>query len=82
MISFLDLEIYKKRMNRFLKIEIERSKLGCRVVTSEIEKQVKCFLQINNVKVRLYGYPDRIEIRDNRHYVLDYKSTIQSKKKY
>ncbi len=82
MISFLDLEIYKKRMNRFLKIEIERSKLGCRVVTSEIEKQVKCFLQINNVKVRLYGYPDRIEIRDNRHYVLDYKSTIPSKKKY
>ena len=82
MINFLDLEIYKKRMNRFLKKEIERSKLGYRVVTSEIEKQVKYFLQINNVKVRLYGYPDRIEIRDNRYYVLDYKSTIPLRKKY
>ena len=82
MINFLDLELYKKRMDKFLKKEIERSKSGSRVVTNEIEKRVECFLQINNVKVKLYGYPDRIEILKDQHYILDYKSTTPLRKKY
>lgn len=82
MTSFLDLEIYKKRMDKFLDYEKERSKTGYTVLTDRIEEQINYSLSVNNVKVKLYGYPDRIERENDRYNILDYKMTIPSRKKY
>ena len=82
MTNFLDLEIYKKRMDRFLVWEKERSKAGYTVLTDKIEEQISYFLSVNNVKVKLYGYPDRIERENDRYNILDYKMIIPSRKKY
>lgn len=82
MVNFLDLEVYKKRMDRFLQWESERAKSGYVVLTDKIEEKVSSFLQVNNVRVKLYGYPDRIEREDDRYNILDYKTTIPSRKKF
>ena len=82
MVNFLDLEIFKKRLDGFLDLEKERSKVGYRVLTDKIEEQISHIISAHNVQVKLYGYPDRIEIEQGKYNILDYKMTIPRKQTY
>jgi predicted RecB family nuclease len=70
------------RLDRFLDNEEERSKAGYVVMTDMIEQQISCTLSVNNINVKLYGYPDRIEREGGKYNILDYKNTIPLKKRY
>ncbi len=80
--TFLDLEIYKRRMERFLHVEINRFGGGFKIMTEKIEKQIARDITIGNTRIKLYGYPDRVDILDSKYYVLDYKSKVPLRKKY
>ena len=69
-------------MDKFLDREKERSKAGYTVLVDKIEEQINYIWSVKGMKVKLYGYPDRIELENNRYNILDYKMTIPPKKKY
>ena len=81
-VSFLDLEMYKKRMEKFLRSDLERFGQGFRIVTDKIEKQIMQDITVNDMEVKLFGYPDRIDINDGKYYIIDYKSKAPPRKKY
>jgi len=81
-VSFLDLEMYKRRMEKFLRSDIERFGEGFRIVTDKIEKQIMQDIMVNDMKIKLFGYPDRIDVNDGKYYIIDYKSKAPPRKKY
>ena len=81
-VTFLDLEMYKKRLDEFLQSEIQRFQSGFKIDQEKLEKRIKHEITLGKHSVNLYGYTDRVDIIDNKYYVLDYKSRAPSKKKY
>ncbi len=81
-ITFLDLELYKKRMNQFLQYEIQRFKSGFTVDNEKLEKRVTYKMSLGGHQINLHGYIDRVDAIDNRYYILDYKSSMPAKNKY
>lgn len=81
-VSFLDLQMYKKRMDKFLRSDIERFEEGFRIVTDKIEKQIMEKIMVNDIEIKLFGYPDRIDVNNDKYYLIDYKSKAPSRKKY
>ena len=81
-VSFLDLEMYKKRMEKFLRSDLERFRQGFRIVTDKIEKQIMQEIVINDMQIKLFGYPDRIDMSEEKYYIIDYKSKAPPRKKY
>jgi ATP-dependent helicase/DNAse subunit B len=81
-ITFLDLEIYKKRLDKFLSLEVERFQSGFKIDISKLEKKLDYTITVNNNKIILGGNTDRIDIFNNRYYIIDYKSSVPSKKEY
>ncbi len=81
-VSFLDLEMYKKRMEKFLRSDIERFEEGFSIVTDKIEKQIMENIMVNDMKIKLFGYPDRIDFNNGKYYIIDYKSKAPPRKKY
>jgi ATP-dependent helicase/nuclease subunit B len=81
-ITFLDLALYKRRLNEFLCYEIARFENGFVIDKEKLEKRLKYEITLANRKVRLYGYTDRVDIINNKYYVLDYKSSAPQKKAY
>jgi inactivated superfamily I helicase/RecB family exonuclease len=81
--AYLDLNVYRRRMRNFLKTEIERFQGGFKIFKAVLEQKAKHYLTINNAQVRVYGYIDRIDLRDDRYYIIDYKTgRIAGKKDY
>lgn len=62
------IDIWIKKLQKFATQEIKRFKSGYRVLTTEIEK--KSVYQ----GFKLVGQIDRVDIKDNKLFVLDYKS--------
>ncbi len=81
-VTFLDLEMYKRRMEKFLHADIERFRDDFRIVTDKIEKQIVQELIIKDTKVKLYGYPDRIDVHNGKYHIIDYKSKAPVRKEY
>ncbi len=81
-VTFLDLEIYKRRLENFLRRDSERFASGFTVVSEKLEKQIERDITISNNRIRLHGYPDRVDMRDNKYYIIDYKSKAPPGKKY
>lgn len=81
-ITFLDLGLYKRRLNEFLRYEIERFKSGFMIDKEKLEKRLKYEITLTNRKIRLYGYTDRVDSINNKYYILDYKSSTPQKKYY
>ena len=81
--SYLDLNVYKRRMRNFLKCEIDRFHTGFRIFKAVLEHKAKHILQVNGAQVRVYGYIDRIDLLDDRYYIIDYKTgKVAGKKDY
>jgi RecB family exonuclease len=81
-VVFLDLEIYKKRLEKFLRNELKRFEMGYRIDKKRLENISDYKMQVTGKQIRLYGYPDRVDRYNGKYYVIDYKSTIPQKKKY
>jgi ATP-dependent helicase/nuclease subunit B len=81
-ITFLDAALYKRRLNEFLRYEIERFKNGFMIDKEKLEKRLKYEITVTNRNIRLYGYTDRVDIINKRYYILDYKSSSPQKKYY
>jgi len=81
-VTFFDLEIYRKRLEKFLEYELTRFKEGYRINNQISEERKEHTEIIGNVKVKLYGYPDRVDMYEGRYYIIDYKTTVPEKKKY
>ncbi len=59
-------------MKTFLESELKRFEDGFKIFA--LEKKKDFYLQINNLQVRLYGYIDRIDILNDKYYIIDYKT--------
>jgi RecB family exonuclease len=70
-------------MHNFLKNEVDRFRAGFTIFKAVLERQAKHHIQINGAQVRLYGYIDRIDLLDERYYIIDYKTgKIAGRKDY
>ena len=63
-----NIDLWLKRFHNFASVEVERFRSGFKVF--EVEKSIS----IDYKGLKLIGKIDRIDIKDNRLYVLDYKS--------
>jgi len=63
-----NIDLWLKKFHDFARVEIDRFKAGYKVF--EVEKQIT----INHKGLKLTGKIDRIDIKENSLYVLDYKS--------
>ncbi|UCD04860.1 MAG: PD-(D/E)XK nuclease family protein [candidate division WOR-3 bacterium] len=73
-ITFLDAEIYKKHLRSFLLTELERFNQGFEIFKASLERKAKHHIPVNGLQVRLTGVPDRIDILENKYYIIDYKT--------
>jgi len=73
-ITFLDAEIYKRYLRSFLLTELERFSLGFEIFKASLERKAKHYIPVNSLQVRLTGVPDRIDILDEKYYIIDYKT--------
>jgi RecB family exonuclease len=79
----LDLNTFKQRMYRFLETETLRFQNGFEIFKSVLERKAKHHLAIDGAQVRVYGRIDRIDLREDRYYIIDYKTgKIPNKKNY
>ena len=79
----LDLNVFKRRMNRFLENEAVRFENGFQIYKSVLERRTEHHLSINNAQVCVYGYIDRIDLYKDQYYIIDYKTgRIPSRKNY
>jgi ATP-dependent helicase/nuclease subunit B len=81
-ITFLDMNIYKKRLERFLYNELERFKQGFTVDTKRLEEHLRGHIEVGERSIFIKGYLDRVDRLDGRLYVIDYKTTVPDKDKY
>jgi len=81
-ITFLDMDIYKKRLEHFLLNELERFKQGFAVETEKLEERLQGHVGVNERSILIKGYADRVDRIEGRLYVIDYKTTIPDKSKY
>ncbi|UCC12391.1 MAG: exodeoxyribonuclease V subunit gamma [candidate division WOR-3 bacterium] len=81
-VTFLDMDLYKKRLERFLEYELERFKQGFIIDSGLLEERLQGNVDINGHPVFIKGYLDRVDRLDGRLYVIDYKTTIPDKDTY
>lgn len=75
-INKLDYELLNLELDEFSKIENERFKSGVKILDVEKEFQdfeLKNFVCLNGDKVKIKGRVDRIDLVDNKPYIIDYK---------
>jgi ATP-dependent helicase/nuclease subunit B len=73
-VAFLDAEIYKRYLRSFLLTEMERFSQGFEIFKASLERKAKHHIPVNGLQVRLTGVPDRIDILDEKYYIIDYKT--------
>lgn len=82
-VAYLDLNLYKRRLRRFLEHEVDRFKSGFTIFQPVLERKKKHHLSINGAQIRVYGYIDRVDLCDERYYIIDYKTgKIPARKDY
>ncbi|UCG93259.1 MAG: PD-(D/E)XK nuclease family protein [candidate division WOR-3 bacterium] len=81
-VMFLDEEIYKRRLDRLLELDIERFESGFKIDKDRIEKSISGEIEVGQYTIGLYGYPDRVDMLDHEYYIIDYKSSKPAKKTY
>ncbi len=77
-----DVALYSKRMKQFLKSEARRFEQGYHVVTGKLEQRMKGSITVDDMEVKFFGFPDRVDQKDSKYYVIDYKSKAPAKKYY
>ncbi|MGB7055973.1 MAG: PD-(D/E)XK nuclease family protein, partial [bacterium] len=67
--TYIDLNVFKRRMRHFLETEAERFNDGFEIFKAVLERKAKHHLWINNAQVRVYGYIDRIDLYQDHYYI-------------
>jgi len=80
-VAYLDAEIYKKRLEKFLEFEIQRTAGDYKITTNKVEALCKYSIEVNGIPIQFEGYVDRVDIIDNKFYIIDYKTGASLKKK-
>ncbi len=73
-VTYLDLNVYKRRLRHFLDNETERFRAGFKIFKAVLERKTKHHVQVNGAQVCVYGYIDRIDLFENQYYIIDYKT--------
>ena len=72
--TYIDLSVFERRMRRFLETEVARFKEGYEIFKAVLERKAKHHLAVNGAQVRVYGYIDRIDLKEEMYYIIDYKT--------
>jgi ATP-dependent helicase/nuclease subunit B len=72
--TFIDLNVFKTRMHHFLQTEVLRFKDGFEIFKAALERKAKHHIAVNGAQVRVYGYIDRIDLKKEQYYIIDYKT--------
>jgi CRISPR/Cas system-associated exonuclease Cas4 (RecB family) len=67
-------------MDLFLMNEVRRFGEGFHVLAEKLEERVTSSMSLGDIPVRFFGFPDRIDEKNGKHYVLDYKSKAPARK--
>ncbi len=77
--SLFDLEVYKRRMKRFLNKDLKRFEKGYRIHC--VEKRLDFEIHLDGRRLKIMGNTDRIDTLDGRYYIIDYKTGREIDKK-
>jgi ATP-dependent helicase/nuclease subunit B len=76
----LIVEVAKTLVNRYLDFEIEQL-IPEEIKVIDLESKLKHELSLHDGKVMIKGTADRIDLRNNRIHIIDYKTGLVDKKK-
>jgi ATP-dependent helicase/nuclease subunit B len=79
--AFLDLPIYKRRLDHFLDRELVRFRTGFRIDPRKLEKWIYFHVTVAGRRIRLRGSIDRIDYQEDRPYIIDYKTGAKPRAK-
>jgi RecB family exonuclease len=81
--AFFDLEMWTRRVERFLEFELNRFEEGFKIDTSKLEKYLDDYITVGKLKIRLTGFVDRVDRYNGLYYIIDYKTgSLPAKKDY
>lgn len=79
--AFLDLPLYKRRLDKFLDHELSRFRAGFRVDPRKLEKWIYFHVSVEGRRIRLRGSIDRVDYLADKPYIIDYKTGARPKAK-
>uniref|UniRef100_A0A7C4TER7 PD-(D/E)XK nuclease family protein n=1 Tax=candidate division WOR-3 bacterium TaxID=2052148 RepID=A0A7C4TER7_UNCW3 len=80
-VTYFDLEIYTKYIKKFLENEAKRFADGFRPVTKNLEKKITRSIELEKRSILIMGYVDRIDVKDEEYYIIDYKTGTMPRKR-
>lgn len=82
-VTYFNLELYKIHIEKFIEYELERFAEGFRIIPKCAEEKITDSIESGGKSVGLKGYIDRIDIKDGKYYIIDYKTgEVPNKKTY
>jgi len=80
-VAFLDLPLYKRRLDEFLDNELGRFRAGFHVDPRKLEKWIYFHVTVEGRRIRLRGSIDRVDNFADKPYIIDYKTGARPKAK-
>jgi len=80
-VAFLDLPLYKRRLDAFLDNELGRFRAGFRVDPKKLEKWIYFHVSVAGRRIRLRGSIDRVDYLGDKPYIIDYKTGAKPRAK-
>lgn len=81
-ITYFNLALYKIYIKKFVENELKRFDEGYRFVREYIEKGIKHSIDIGGRSIVLKGYIDRVDVKNNEYYIIDYKTGKMPERKF
>ncbi|MGQ9464652.1 MAG: PD-(D/E)XK nuclease family protein [bacterium] len=73
-ITYFNLALYRIYIKKFVENELKRFDEGYRFVREYIEKYLTSNIDIGGRSIVLKGYIDRVDVKNNEYYIIDYKT--------
>jgi RecB family exonuclease len=80
--AMVDMEIFKRKLRTFLSADSQRRVHGFIPVPELIERLAAINITVKGYKIKLFGYPDRVDTHGKKYYIYDYKTRAPAKKLY
>ncbi|MEO0106178.1 MAG: PD-(D/E)XK nuclease family protein [candidate division WOR-3 bacterium] len=72
--AYFDVFLYKRFLENFVNLEIQRFKEGYMIYPGSEERFLKDTIEVNGKRIPLIGCVDRIDTKDGLYYIIDYKT--------